>query len=536
MRRCGCAGDGYAVVKDFLQRVKTMDKVIIFDTTLRDGEQSPGASLGLVEKVNIARQLARLGVDVIEAGFPFSSPGDFAAVQRISREVTDSTICALARTVPDDIDRAWEAIKEARSPRIHVFISSSDIHLRHAICQSREQVLENTAAMVAHAKKYVSDVEFSPMDASRSDPEFVYQLLKVAIDAGATTVNIPDTVGYSTPEEFGHFIRDIFENVPNIHRVVVSVHCHDDLGMATANSLAAIKNGARQIECTVNGIGERAGNAALEEIVMALRTRSDHYGVDTNINTKLISQTSRMVSSYTGLLIPANKAVVGSNAFAHESGIHQDGVLKERTTFEIIDPSTVGVGQSEIVLGKHSGRHAVRVRLKALGYEFSPAEFQKVFVRFKQIADTKKVVTDADLEAIVSDSVSYPQEHYQMEYLSVTCGDHAVPTATVRLVTPDGTRLSDAALGNGPVDAVYQAINRLVGIPNQLREYTVHSITGGLDAVAEVTIRIEQEGRIFSGRGHSTDVVVASGKAYLSALNKLISVNGRLCSVPERCG
>lgn len=499
-----------------------MDKVVIFDTTLRDGEQSPGATLNMEEKLDIARQLARLGVDVIEAGFPISSPGDFEAVRRISEAIEGPAVCGLARTMFEDIDRAWEALRLAKKPRIHVFISSSDIHLQHQLHQTREQVLAAAVAAVARAKGYTSDVEFSPMDATRSDPAFVHQLLRAVIDAGATTVNIPDTVGYTTPEEFGRFIRGIFESVPNIHKAIVSVHCHNDLGMATANSLVAIKNGARQIECTINGIGERAGNAALEEVVLALHTRQESYGPTTNIDVSQIYKTSRMVSSYTGLFVQPNKAIVGANAFAHESGIHQDGVLKERTTFEIMDPRAIGIGDSSLVLGKHSGRHAFKARLTELGYDLSPEDLGRAFLRFKQLADKKKIVADADLEAIVADEVRGPIEVFRLDQIQVSCGDHSIPTASVRLVSPTGEILADAALGTGPVDAVYKAINRIVGVPNHLTEYTVHSVTGGLDAVGEVTIRVESDGRIFSGRGASTDIIVASARAYLNALNKLL--------------
>ena len=500
-----------------------MDKVIIFDTTLRDGEQSPGATLNIEEKLDVARQLARLGVDVIEAGYPFSSPGDFEAVRRISEEIVGPTICALARPMVEDVDRAWEALRPARKPRIHIFISSSDIHLRHQLHQTREQVLAAATSMVARAKGYTSDIEFSPMDATRSDPAFVYQLLEAVIDAGATTVNIPDTVGYTTPEEFGQLIRGIFDNVPNIHKAIVSVHCHNDLGMATANSLVAVKNGARQVECTVNGIGERAGNAALEEIVMSLHTRRDMYGPITNIDISQIYKTSRMVSNYTGLFVQANKAIVGANAFAHESGIHQDGVLKERTTYEIIDPKAVGVGRSSLVLGKHSGRHAFKARLAELGYDLSPEDLGRAFLRFKKLADKKKIVADADLEAIVADEVRAPAEVYRLDQIQVSCGDHSIPTASVKLISPSGEILADAALGTGPVDAVYKAINRIIGVPNQLIEFTIHSITEGLDAVGEVTIRVQSDGRVFSGRGASTDIIVASARAYMNALNKLLA-------------
>lgn len=500
-----------------------MDRVIIFDTTLRDGEQSPGASLTVDEKVDIAHQLERLGVDVIEAGFPITSPGDFSAVQRIAREVRGATICGLARAVPADIDRAGEALKDAEDPRIHVFISSSDIHLAHQIRKGRAEVLEITDAMVRRAKGYVSNIEFSPMDATRSDPEFLVDILKVAIDAGATTLNIPDTVGYAVPEEFGSLIAFLIEKVPGADRVIFSTHCHDDLGMAVANSLTAVKRGARQIECTINGIGERAGNCSLEEVVMALRTRSDYFGIDSRIDTTLLYTTSRMVSNYTGMMVQPNKAVVGANAFAHASGIHQDGVLKERTTFEIMDPHDVGLKGSTLVLGKLSGRHAVKTRLEDLGYRLSTDDLDRTFARFKEIADKKKVVSDQDLAMIISDEVRMPAEIYRVDHVQVSCGDHSIPTATVRLIGPDGTIFCDSATGTGPVDAVYKAVNRLIGVENRLIEYSVQSVTAGLDAIGEVTIRIEADGRVYGGRGADTDVIVASTRAYVNALNKLIA-------------
>ncbi|MGH2460563.1 MAG: 2-isopropylmalate synthase [Chloroflexota bacterium] len=500
-----------------------MDRVIIFDTTLRDGEQSPGASLTVDEKVDIAHQLERLGVDVIEAGFPITSLGDFAAVGRIAREVRGATICGLARAVPADIDRAGEALKDAADPRIHVFISSSDIHLAHQIRKGRSEVLEITGAMVRRAKGYVSNVEFSPMDATRSEPEFLLEILKIAIEAGATTLNIPDTVGYAVPEEFGNLIAYLIEKVPGADRVVFSTHCHDDLGMAVANSLTAVKRGARQIECTINGIGERAGNCSLEEVVMALRTRPDYFGVDSRIDTTLLYNTSRMVSSYTGMMVQPNKAVVGANAFAHASGIHQDGILKERTTFEIMDPHDVGLTGSTLVLGKLSGRHAFKTRLEELGYRLSTEDLDRAFARFKDVADKKKVVSDQDLAMIISDEVRMPAEIYRVDHVQVSCGDHSIPTATVRLIGPDGTIFCDSATGTGPVDAVYKAVNRLIEVENRLIEYSVQSVTAGLDAIGEVTIRIEAAGRVYGGRGADTDVIVASTRAYVNALNKLIA-------------
>ncbi len=499
------------------------DHVYIFDTTLRDGEQSPGASLTSDEKLEIARQLVWLGVDIMEAGFPASSPDDFEAVRRIARNVKGVVVAGLARAVPGDIDRAWEAIREAENPRIHTFMSTSDIHLVHQFRKSREEALETIDAMVRRAKGYCLDVEFSPMDATRTDPSFVYKALEVAIRAGATTVNVADTVGYSMPTEFAGLIRGIMENVPNIGDAVLSVHCHNDLGLATANSLAAIKAGARQVECTINGIGERAGNASLEEIVMALHTRKDLYAVTTRINTAQIYKTSRMVSSFTGIPVQPNKAVVGSNAFAHESGIHQDGVLKEASTYEIMDARAIGLAKSSLVMGKHSGRHALRVRLEELGYKLSPEELNRAFVRFKEIADKKKEVSDRDLEAIVADETRPAQEFFRLKLVQVSCGNGLVPTATVELVKPDGTEARTVAIGTGPVDAAYKAIDMIANIPSRLLEYTVHAVTGGIDALGEVTIRIQEDGKSYTGHGADMDIVVASVKAYLTALNKVMA-------------
>ena len=500
-----------------------MERVIIFDTTLRDGEQSPGATLNVEEKVEIAHQLARLGVDVIEAGFPISSPGDFEAVQRIAREVRGPIIAGLARAIPADIDRAAEALRDAPRPRIHTFISASDIHLEHQLRKSRQEVLDIAYQMVKRARGYVEDVEFSPMDATRANPEYLYQMIALAIEAGATTINIPDTVGYAIPEEFAELIRGIFQHVRNIEKAIVSVHCHNDLGLATANSLAAIRAGARQVECAINGIGERAGNASTEEVIMALSTRREFFGLHTGADTTQIYKTSRMVSNFTGILVQPNKAIVGANAFAHESGIHQDGLLKERRTYEIMDARSIGLVESQLVLGKHSGRHAFKTRLEQLGYELSPEDLGRAFLRFKELADKKKEVSDRDLESIVADEVRSPSEIYHLNHVQVTCGDHSIATASVQLISPDGQVLADAALGTGPVDAVYKCINRIVGVPNKLIEFSVQSVTAGIDAIGEVTIRLESEGRIFSGRGANTDIIVASARAYINALNKLIA-------------
>jgi len=501
-----------------------MDKVIIFDTTLRDGEQAAGTSLNLQEKLEIAGQLDKLCVDVIEAGFPASSIGDFEAVRIVARELRRPTICALTLANIEGIDRAWEALKEAERPRLHVFLSASDIHLAHQLKKSRDEVLKMSRETVARAKSYVDDVEFSPMDASRADPAYLYQILEAVIEAGATTVNIPDTVGYSTPQEFGSLIRGILDNVPNIGKAVVSVHCHDDLGLAVANSLEAIRAGARQVECTINGIGERAGNASMEEIVMALRTRRDFFKLTTNIDTTQIYRTSRLVSELTGFPVQPNKAIVGANAFRHQSGIHQDGVLKKSITYEIMDPKWVGIPSSSLVLSKVSGRHAFKERLSELGYTLSEEDLNRAFQGFKALADKKKDITDRDIESLIAEELRTVTEVYHLDHVEVSCGDHNIPTATVRLIAPDGQSLADAALGTGPVDAVYKAINRIVGIPNRLTEFTVKSITEGIDAIGEVLIRIESEGVTYTGRGAATDIIVASAKAYMNALNRLLSV------------
>jgi 2-isopropylmalate synthase len=500
-----------------------MEKVIIFDTTLRDGEQAAGTSLNLQEKLEIAGQLDKLGVDVIEAGFPASSIGDFEAVRVVARELRRPTICALTLANIEGIDRAWEAVKEAKHPRIHVFLSASDIHLAHQLKKSRDEVLKMSRETVARARSYLDDVEFSPMDASRADPAYLYRILEAVIEAGAITVNIPDTVGYSTPQEFGNLIQGILNNVPNIGKAVVSVHCHDDLGLAAANSLEAIRVGARQVECTINGIGERAGNASMEEIVMALRTRRDFFKLTTDIDTTQIYRTSRLVSELTGFPVQPNKAIVGANAFRHQSGIHQDGVLKKSITYEIMDPKSVGIPSSSLVLSKVSGRHAFKERLSELGYTLSEEDLNRAFQGFKRLADKKKDITDRDIESLIAEELRTVTEVYHLDHVEVSCGDHNIPTATVRLIGPDGQSLADAALGTGPVDAVYKAINRIVGINNRLTEFTVKSVTEGIDAIGEVLIRIESEGVTYTGRGAATDIIVASAKAYMNALNRLLS-------------
>lgn len=515
-----------------------LDHVLIFDTTLRDGEQCPGATLNGEEKLAIARQLARLGVDIIEAGFAYSSPGDFAAVQQIAETIgTESgpVICSLARALKPDIEAAARALKPAAHARIHTFISTSDIHLQYQLKKTRAEVLAIAEDMVAYAKTFTQDVEFSPMDAARSDPDYLYQVLEAVIRAGATTVNIPDTVGYIMPSEFGSLIRGIRQNVSNIDQAVISVHGHNDLGVAVANFLEAIKEGARQVECTINGIGERAGNTALEELVMSLHVRRDYYNpffgkpADspdplTRIHTQEIYRTSRMVSNLTGMLVQPNKAIVGANAFAHESGIHQDGILKNRQTYEIMDAQTIGLQSNTLVLGKHSGRNAFRSRMKELGFDLSENDMNKAFLRFKELADKKKDVSDLDLEAIVNDETRSVPELFHLEHIQVVCGTQEMPTATVKLIDPEGMERIDAAVGTGPVDAVYKAINRLVNIPNQLIEFSVQSVTAGIDAIGEVTIRLKHEDRIFSGHSANTDIVVASAQAYVNALNKLCAV------------
>lgn len=520
--------------------------VRIFDTTLRDGEQSPGATMTSSEKLAVAKSLARLGVDIIEAGFPAASPDDLAAVRQIATTVgqecsLDTTprgrppvICGLARATRGDIDKAWEAVKPARSPRIHTFLATSDIHLEHKLRMTRLQVIERVREMVGYAHSLCGDVEFSPEDAGRSEPAFLYEVLAAAIEAGATTLNIPDTVGYTTPDEFGALIAGIVANTPGIERCVISTHCHNDLGLATANSLAGLRAGARQVEVAVNGIGERAGNTALEEIVMALHTRKSSFGLRTGVDTTQIMRVSRMVTGATGIPVQPNKAVVGANAFAHEAGIHQDGMLKNAETYEIMRPETVGASQSRLVLGKHSGRHAVKVRLAELGYGLSENELDRAFARFKALADKKKLITDADLEALVTDELYQPEEIYKLDSLQVACGTMGMPTATVRLRGPDGVEMVRAAVGTGPVDATYKAIRELLGVELPLLEFTVQSVTKGIDALGEVTVKVAGAPAVrnpqrdvdtpknYLGHGADTDIVVASAKAYLAALNKVL--------------
>lgn len=518
------------------------EKILVFDTTLRDGEQSPGASMTSSEKLEVARALRRLKVDIIEAGFPIASPDDLAAVQTIAREVGivkepgqfSPSICGLARCAKKDIDAAWEGVRDADQPRIHVFLAASPIHMKYKLRMEPEEVLRRTAEMVAYASSKCRDIEFSPEDASRAEPEFLYKMLDIAIQNGATTLNIPDTVGYATPQEYGELIRKIRENTPGIEHCIISTHVHDDLGLGVANTLAGVLNGARQVEVTINGIGERAGNAALEEVVMALHTRQKYFNMTTGIETTHIARVSQMVSNFTGFKIPPNKAVVGGNAFAHESGIHQDGVLKNAMTYEIMKPEDVGVRQSNLVLGKHSGRHALSQRLKDMGYNLSEEELNTLFARFKELADKKKNITDNDLDALVSSDVTQSHTYYQLDGLQVTCGTIGMPTASVRLVCPDGAVRTHACIGTGPIDASYKAIDALVQIPSTLKEFAIHAITEGIDAVGEVSVRVESQVNeddpqletektiLVSGYGADNDILVASVKSYLSALNRLM--------------
>jgi 2-isopropylmalate synthase len=498
------------------------NRVHIFDTTLRDGEQSPGISLNTQEKVEIAQQLARLGVDVIEAGFPITSPGDFEAVQAIAREVEGPVVCGLARTHKADIDAAWGAIKESSRPRIHTFISTSDIHIEHQLSSTREDVKGQARAAVTLSKSYCEDVEFSPMDATRADLEFTAEVCAVAVAEGATVINVPDTVGYTTPQEYRHYFERLYELVPELRKVRVSVHCHDDLGLAVANSYAGVLAGARQVECAVNGIGERAGNCSLEEIVVLLRTRRDVHGVDTGVDTRELARTSRMISRFTGYQVPPNKAVVGRNAFAHESGIHQDGVLKERTTFEWISAAEVGAEPEQIVLGKHSGRHALREALEKLGFKVEGNALNQAFSRFKEIADKKKQVTALDLEAIVSDQVRESAQRYELAWFEVEAGSRREPHAKVAITAPSGTEAVGEGAGDGPVDAIFGAIQRAVDTECELHSYTVSAVTEGGDALGEVTVMLRAHGRLASGQGVATDILEASARAYVRALSNAL--------------
>src|SRR6476619_929367 len=498
------------------------NRVHIFDTTLRDGEQSPGISLNTAEKVEIAQQLARLGVDVIEAGFPITSPGDFEAVEAISRKVEGPTICGLARTHKADIDAAWGAIRDAARPRIHTFISTSDIHIEHQLQTDREDVKGQARAAVALARSYCDDVEFSPMDATRAEIEFTAEVCAIAVEEGATVINIPDTVGYTTPEEYAAYFRRLYELVPGLREVETSVHCHDDLGLAVANSYAGVLAGARQVECAVNGIGERAGNCSLEEIVMLIRTRSDAHGLDTGLNTRELARTSRMVTRFTGYAVQPNKAVVGRNAFAHESGIHQDGVLKERTTYEIMDATEVGLESNSIVLGKHSGRHALRDALQQLGFKVEGNALNQAFKRFKEVADKKKQVTALDLEAIVSDAMRARAESYNLAWFEVEAGSRREPLARVAVKMPSGEEAVGESSGDGPVDAIVRAIQTAADTECELRQYPVEAVTGGEDALGQVTVMLRAAGRLATGQGVATDILEASARAYVRALSNAL--------------
>jgi 2-isopropylmalate synthase len=499
------------------------EHLIIFDTTLRDGEQSPGASMTKEEKLRIAWQLERMGVDVIEAGFPAASNGDFEAVRAVAESVKDSVVCGLARAIESDIRRAGEALKGTGAARIHTFIATSPIHMKNKLRMSPEQVIEQAVKAVKWAGEYTNDIDFSPEDAGRSEIDFLCRILEKVIDAGATTINIPDTVGYTMPEQFGNLIRILRERVPNSDKVVFSVHCHNDLGLAVANSLSAVINGARQVECTINGLGERAGNASLEEVVMAVRTRQDYFSCDTKIDTRQIVPASKLVSGITGFPVQPNKAIVGANAFAHESGIHQDGVLKHRETYEIMRAEDVGWGANKLLLGKHSGRNAFRSRLKELGIEFESEEMlNNMFLRFKELADKKHEIFDEDLHALVSDEALVLQERYRLLSLIIHCETGEVPYARL-VISDDGNELHAESEGSGPVDATFRAIEKLLTSGAELQLFSVNNITSGTDAQGEVTVRLQKSGRIVNGHGADTDIVVASAKAYLSALNKLHS-------------
>lgn len=505
-------------------------RVKFFDTTLRDGEQTPGISLNIQEKLEIARQLVRLGVDVIEAGFAISSQGDFMAVKTVAENVRGATIASLSRAVEKDIDRAWEAVCNAENPRIHTFIATSDIHMKYKLKMTEDEVLERAVAMVRHAKKYCSDIEFSAEDASRSRTPFLYRVVEEVIKAGATVVNIPDTVGYSSPEEFGQLIRGIRENVPGIEKVDISVHCHNDLGLAVANSLAAMKNGATQLECTINGLGERAGNASLEELVMGIQTRKDYYGeIIHQIDTKQIYRTSKLVGSLTGVNVQPNKAIVGANAFAHESGIHQHGVMAEKSTYEIMTPESIGLSQNRMVLGKLSGKHAFEERLKEMGYNLASEEILKAFEKFKELADKKKTVLDRDIEALVEEKVSEVSEVYKLDSFQINSGNKVIATATVSLLK-NGVPAMEAATGDGPINAAFKAIERTVGFELDLQDFSLKGVTEGADALGEATVRVAKDNRIFVGRGVSTDIIEASVKAYVNAINRVVSDHGKSAS------
>jgi 2-isopropylmalate synthase len=515
-----------------------MDTVRIFDTTLRDGEQSPGATLTLPEKLEIARHLEAMGVDIIEAGFPVSSEGDFESVHAIAAEITDSVVCGLARCHAKDIERAGEAVKHAAKPRIHLFLATSKIHREHKLRKGKEEIVKLGVESIKRAREYTDNVEFSPEDASRTEMEFLEEMVLAAVEAGATTINLPDTVGYATPKAYGEIFSHLLKKFPQLKQrgIILSSHCHNDLGLAVANSLAAVEGGARQVECTINGIGERAGNAALEEIVMALKTRADFYNIGTRIDATKIYPASRMVSTLTGLAVQRNKAIVGENAFAHESGIHQDGVLKYRETYEIMDPASIGLSKNSLVLGKHSGRHAFRDRVTQLGYTLNDEQVESAFTKFKTLADKKKEVFDEDIEALVDDQLELSAGLWELVQLQVVSGSTTIPTATVVLRDSNGDTVRDAADGDGPVDAIYSAIQRLTGIKVNLTDYRIRAVTRGKEAQGEVQIELDHNGRKIRGRGLSTDILEASARAYLAAINRLRSLDQRERLVTQHTG
>ena len=508
------------------------EKVIIFDTTLRDGEQSPGASMNAAEKMRIAVQMERLGVDVLEAGFPAASEGDFEAVSNIAGRLKNTEVAALARTSKKDIDRAWGAIRNAAKPRIHTFIATSDIHMDYKLKMTRDEVVKKAVEAVKYARSLTDNIEFSAEDASRSDPDFLCRVFEAVIEAGATTINIPDTVGYAIPQEFADLVKYVMAHTPNIHKAIVSIHCHNDLGLATANTIAAISAGARQAEVTINGIGERAGNTSLEEMVMALHTRPNYIPISTNINTKQIYPTSRLVSMITGIIVQPNKAIVGANAFAHEAGIHQDGMLKNPMTYEIMKPDTIGLGASRLVLGKHSGRHALRSHLKELGYDLSDEELNLIFKKFKELADKKKDIVDEDLEVIVTEGILRTADIFCLEYLYVISGTTVLPMASVKL-TINGRTVQGAGYGNGPIDAAFNTIAKLTGTRSELLRFSVSALTGGTDAQGEVTVRLNEDGLIALGRGADPDIITASAKAYINGLNRLEYLKAHPAISPE---
>jgi 2-isopropylmalate synthase len=534
------AADGFIfwMVRHKERIMETVDSVRIFDTTLRDGEQSPGATLTLPEKLEVARQLESMGVDVIEAGFPISSNGDFESVRMVAGEIGKSIVCGLARCTSKDIERAGEAVRGAARPRIHVFLATSKIHREHKLRKGKEEIVKLAVASIQQARQYTDDVEFSPEDASRTELEFLEEITQAAIEAGATTINLPDTVGYATPAEYGRIFSHLVQKLPIIRekKIILSTHCHDDLGLAVANSLAGIEGGARQVECTINGIGERAGNAALEEIVMVLKTRADQYQIGTRIDSTKIYPTSRMVSNLTGLVVQRNKAIVGQNAFAHESGIHQDGILKHRETYEIMNPASVGLAKGELVLGKHSGRHAFRDRANQLGYQLTEEQVESAFAKFKTLADKKKEVFDEDIEALVDEQLELNPSLWELAGLQVTAGSNTIPTATVTLRDSNSETVQDASIGDGPVDAIYSAIQRLTGVTVKLLDYRIRAVTRGKEAMGEVQIELEHSGRRFRGRGVSTDILEASALAYVAAINRLRSLSTREQLVTQHSG